>query len=502
MGRGLIIMPRYHRCYQIPYRSIYSNTHSNFFSAFGISASHVAFCSIRMEPQFMHLGQAAGIAASIAIDNSISDVADVPYPILKSKLESNKHFVQVLTPNDPFSADNWAPDVNEIITLTRGLKANWGPVKWDFDGNGTVDADNEDVVKVKFPENKVYRVSIRASRNDIDMDRSVHSYAWLFHVGNKITAQPEMIWDNHPSYAKPDETYWKYFTTHQGFLGDGYYIDNNQNKGIAYYEYPITVSESNFYDISLLTLQDEILYNYADNVPVDIVSTDLGTVNVEFDQTLVTYEDDPFKFRKLATVFLEAGKIHYVRIKNDNTTARVMADACSVVLSGTWYKDNEGVYCWQAYTGDLDNDGMEDTWEASNSLNPLIDDANMDSDNDNLTNVDEYQYLTDPQNPDTDQDGQKDGDEIAIGTDPLDRYSVYAVYDIECIDTGIKISWLPIGNNEYRVYWHDPTDEEGVWHTSIEEQIFFDDLNNGTMYWFDLTTVSLQRLYKVIIIKK
>jgi len=51
-----------------------------------VSASHIAFGSIRMEPVFMILGQSAALAASLAIDNQQS-VQNVPYKILEGKLQ-------------------------------------------------------------------------------------------------------------------------------------------------------------------------------------------------------------------------------------------------------------------------------------------------------------------------------------------------------------------------------------------------------------------------------
>lgn len=51
-----------------------------------ISSSHVAFSSMRMEPQFMMLGQAAATAACIAIDKKISDLHDVKISDLQNRL--------------------------------------------------------------------------------------------------------------------------------------------------------------------------------------------------------------------------------------------------------------------------------------------------------------------------------------------------------------------------------------------------------------------------------
>jgi hypothetical protein len=69
---------------------------------------------------------------------------------------------------------------------------------------------------------------------------------------------------------------------------------------------------------------------------------------------------------------------------------------------------------------DDDNDGLPDAWEDNNSLDPLDpNDANIDPDGDNLTNLEEYKENTNPGLEDTDNDGLTDGAEVhEHGTDP------------------------------------------------------------------------------------
>jgi hypothetical protein len=80
-----------HKCkkgpYPVSYRSIVPRQEEcrNLLVPVSLSASHVAFGSIRMEPVFMILGQSAGAAAAIAIDQDIA-VQQVPYEKLKQKL--------------------------------------------------------------------------------------------------------------------------------------------------------------------------------------------------------------------------------------------------------------------------------------------------------------------------------------------------------------------------------------------------------------------------------
>ncbi len=57
----------------------------NLLATFAVSASHIAFGSIRMEPVFMVLSQSAATAAVLAIERGIP-VQDVPYDVLQKRL--------------------------------------------------------------------------------------------------------------------------------------------------------------------------------------------------------------------------------------------------------------------------------------------------------------------------------------------------------------------------------------------------------------------------------
>ncbi|WP_431207597.1 FAD-dependent oxidoreductase [Burkholderia cepacia] len=75
------------RPYPISYRSItpkYSEIR-NLLVPVALSASHVAYSSIRVEPTFMITGQAAGAAAALAID-SRSSVQNIDYAKLSAIL--------------------------------------------------------------------------------------------------------------------------------------------------------------------------------------------------------------------------------------------------------------------------------------------------------------------------------------------------------------------------------------------------------------------------------
>jgi hypothetical protein len=110
--------------YEISYRSIVPrrNECSNLLVPVCLSASHIAYGSIRMEPVFMVLAQSAALAAIQAVDRRVP-VQDVDIQVLRDRLTS-----------DPLS-DGTGPEflidndiTPELVTYTGGWKEQQGGI--------------------------------------------------------------------------------------------------------------------------------------------------------------------------------------------------------------------------------------------------------------------------------------------------------------------------------------------------------------------------------------
>jgi len=78
------------RPYQIPYRCIVPREEdcTNLIVPVCVSASHVAFSSVRMEVQHQMLGHAAGRAAALSADSDV-DVQRVDVAVLRKRLAAD-----------------------------------------------------------------------------------------------------------------------------------------------------------------------------------------------------------------------------------------------------------------------------------------------------------------------------------------------------------------------------------------------------------------------------
>ncbi|MEA3207788.1 MAG: hypothetical protein QOE70_845 [Chthoniobacter sp.] len=115
------------RPYPVSYRSIVPKESqcSNLFVTVCLSASHIAYGSIRMEPVFMILGQSAGTAAAFAIEAKTS-VQKVDYAKLRERLTADQ---QVLAWDGPpaTAADAGPKGGIQVEATAAKTTGNWIP---------------------------------------------------------------------------------------------------------------------------------------------------------------------------------------------------------------------------------------------------------------------------------------------------------------------------------------------------------------------------------------
>ena len=82
--------------YQIPFRMLLPKRAeaTNLLVPVCFSATHVAYSTLRMEPQYMILGHAAGLAARLSIDAGIA-LQDVSVEALRAKLRVQRAILEL-----------------------------------------------------------------------------------------------------------------------------------------------------------------------------------------------------------------------------------------------------------------------------------------------------------------------------------------------------------------------------------------------------------------------
>ena len=131
--------------YEIPYRCLTPHGVRNLLVVAAVSASHVAYASLRMEPVFMMLGHAGGKAAHLALTGATS-VQDVPVAKLQAALSASgvplkapyRPWVEIraVTPG-PYQPGK--PIDFEVVE--RSVRKPLTKFAWTFDGSGEVQGD-------------------------------------------------------------------------------------------------------------------------------------------------------------------------------------------------------------------------------------------------------------------------------------------------------------------------------------------------------------------------
>ena len=92
------------RVYNVPYGVIVPKEVTNLLLPVPVSGSHIGFSTLRMEPCWMALGQAAGTAAALAIDTHTT-VQDLSVPLLQDELLKQGATLVYMPGHSPADAD-------------------------------------------------------------------------------------------------------------------------------------------------------------------------------------------------------------------------------------------------------------------------------------------------------------------------------------------------------------------------------------------------------------
>ncbi len=186
--------------YSISYRSIVParGEAENLLVPWAVSASHIAFGSIRMEPVFMVLGQSAATAASLAIADGIA-VQDVDYETLRERLEADGQVLYL--GNEPFDFEKLPGVV--ILAEDANLTGEWDisrkvrPFLGDgyyHDGNAGK-GEKKAEFAFEVPEAGDYEIQISYAPNP---NRAKEVPVMIYHVGGSDlqfvdqTKEPEL----------------------------------------------------------------------------------------------------------------------------------------------------------------------------------------------------------------------------------------------------------------------------------------------------------------------
>ncbi len=299
--------------YEIPYRSITPFAPSNLLVTCAVSATHIAYGSLRMEPVFMMIGEAAGTAAHLAKANGLA-VQDVPISELRANLKQlgiplEAPFrpvvdIAVKTP-EPIKAGE--PVQFEVVE--KRVRSPLTKIFWNFDGSGSLDSTEKNPT-FTFPTAKSYTVSLLAE--DADGDISTLAQRTIEVGGSQeadVTALPKFVGRWEKTRGSEPEYKQRY-----GFH------DMDTDKGKKTATFTAKLPRSGKYRVALAY---SYAPNRANNVPLTVTHAG-GETEVIVDQK--KKKEAPFAFAPIGEFVFNKDAEASVKIHTEGTKGYVVAD--------------------------------------------------------------------------------------------------------------------------------------------------------------------------------
>jgi len=299
--------------WEIPYRALTPYAPSNLLVVCAVSATHIAYGSLRMEPIFMMIGQVGGLAADLALRQKTS-VQDIPVKELQTWLThagiplQAQYHPAVAIDNPPATVA-----VGQPVTFHAKVIEGKAPLQyfWNFDGSGAVQSTDENPTWT-FPVAKPTEVSLKVL--DANGNASMVSLANV-QVGDDLTPDPAVNvrgvkfqgrWDRGGSLAL------------QNRHRENFH-DMNEEKGAKSVLFSTVIPRTGRY---LVAFAFQGGPQRATNTPVAVTHRD-GEAHLTVNQRTGAA---PFAFQPLGEYRFEAGAIAKVVVSNENTDGFVSVD--------------------------------------------------------------------------------------------------------------------------------------------------------------------------------
>jgi len=309
--------------YEIPYRCLTPHAPTNLLVPVCVSATHVAYCTVRMEPVYMMLGHAAGLAAHLALQGNGS-VQEVDVEQLRRLLREQGQLLDA--PFEPRVAFTWAPQDpvpgQAVAFAVQELEVRTPLVKfwWDFDGDGVVDSQ-EPAPTHPFANPRRYTVTLLTE----DQAGGKSGYR-VEQVSVGGSSDGDVTVDDADEGATRTAG-WQKSTALGSFCGRTYYHDENSGKGQLAARFRPNLPRAGRYLVCVAYTPNP---NRASNVPITICHAgEESTISLD-QRTGPTV----FPFFPVGEYACDAGTDNYVLISNTETDGYVVVDAVRWVWVG------------------------------------------------------------------------------------------------------------------------------------------------------------------------
>lgn len=318
--------------YDIPYASLVPPDVGNLLVPVCCSATHVAYCSLRMEPVFMMLGHAAGDAAHLALAGKMTVQQVEPQKLRELLLKEGAVLDAGYQPPVRIAYTPGHPKPGEPVQFrieSDHLKVPLAQIWWDFEGHGQVCAQGEKA-EYSFKLDKVYSVSLLVQ----DKEGRRRLVSAELPVGLAIASDVTMDDFDADLFGRWEGTYPKMILgsgvrTPDIFIGPGIHTDTvrNDKRVAARARFQANLPRAGRYQVCLAFRPAK---NQATSVPV-VIQHAGGKARLTANQRA---EMTPFPFVPLGEFHFKAGDGGFVEISNHDVDGHVALDAVRWVWIG------------------------------------------------------------------------------------------------------------------------------------------------------------------------